>query len=62
MTEEEIKHEETLAKIKSRSEAFNRSPIIFTLWDWVTTLMHVTFWIGFWFLIAQCSCEGCITK
>lgn len=53
-------HEKRLAVIQSRKDAFARSPFWFTVWDWSTRLLNVAFWLGFWSLIAQCTCRGCI--
>jgi hypothetical protein len=53
-------HEETLAKIQSRKEAFARSPFWFTFWDVLTKVVHVAFWLCFWSIVAQCTCSGCI--
>lgn len=53
-------HEKKLAIIESRKAAFTRSPSWFTFWDVGTSLVKVCFWIAFWSIIAQCTCDGCI--
>jgi hypothetical protein len=53
MTEEERDHEKTLAKIKARSDAFNRSPFGFTLWDISTTVVNALAFIAVLFILAQ---------
>ena len=53
-------HEQVLAKIKSRSEAFAEHPVWFTLWDTLNTVLRVCFWLTFWSIVAQCICSGCI--
>lgn len=54
------KHEDTLARIKSRADAFAHSPFWFTFWDVSRKLLNVAFWLGFWSLITQCTCGGCV--
>jgi hypothetical protein len=46
--------------IKCRAKAFDRSPFWFTLWDVTTEIVKIAFWLGFWSIIAQCTCSGCI--
>lgn len=53
-------HEDTLARIKSRSDAFALSPFWLTAWDILARLLKIMFWLGFWSIIAQCTCSGCI--
>lgn len=60
--EEQRKHEQALATIKARNEGFLKSPFWFTVWDISTTILNITFWIVFWFLIVSCTCNGCILK
>lgn len=55
-------HEKEMARIESRKAAFARSPFWFTVWYSITTLLNVACWLGFWFLLANCTCSGCITK
>ncbi len=60
---EEIRdHEKKLAIIEARKIAFARSPFWFTVWDWGAKIIGTALWLGFWFLLAQCTCDGCITK
>jgi hypothetical protein len=54
-------HVETMARIASRKEAFAKNPAWFTIWDIFKTVLNVAFWLSFWFIVAQCSCDGCIT-
>lgn len=53
-------HEEMLARIKSRAEAYARSPFWFTVWDLTIYLLKCLFWLGFWSLVTQCTCGGCV--
>jgi hypothetical protein len=53
-------HEQRLVVIKSRAEAFAKSPVWFTVWDLTGTILKIIFWLGFWSIIAQCECSGCI--
>lgn len=60
--DDQREHEQKLAKIAARQAAFERSPFWFTVWDWTTGFLQVVFWFGFWLIVAQCTCDGCITK
>jgi len=58
--EKENELQKTLAKIESRKASFARSPFWFTVWDISWNLLNVVFWLGFWFLVANCECKGCM--
>ena len=51
---------EKMAIIQARQEAFTRSPFWFTVWDFGRIILNVAFRLGFWAMIAQCTCSGCI--
>jgi hypothetical protein len=51
---------EKLAIIEARKEAFSRSPLWFTVWDITKAIINVVLWLGMFFILAQCSCDGCI--
>jgi hypothetical protein len=53
-------HEDTMARVKARAEAFARSPFWFTLWDISHKCLSVVFWLLFWSLVTQCTCGGCV--
>lgn len=55
-------HEKNQAIIKARAAAFERSPFWFTLWDITHFTIKCLFWLGFWAMVAQCSCDGCVWK
>lgn len=59
--EQEIEHQQEMARIESRKAAFLRTPFCFTIWDIMQKLLSVVFWLCFWALIAQCHCQ-CIIK
>jgi hypothetical protein len=58
--EEKQDHEKTMAGIASRKAAFDKSPFWFTVWDVSVRLLNIAFWLGFWSLVTQCTCSGCI--
>ena len=58
--EESFEEKEKLAGIQSRKEAFNRSPVWFTIWGCTSTILNIIFWIVFWSLVVQCTCDGCV--
>ena len=49
-----------LAKIEARKAAFEKSPVIFTIWDITTSFLQVICYVLIFALFAQCSCDGCI--
>lgn len=53
--------QEKLAIIEARKAAFQKSPIMFTIWDMLSTSLNGIIWLGFCFLVANCMCSGCIT-
>ena len=55
--EERQKHEKNLAIIEARKQAFQKSPFWFTLWDTLRSILNISFWLCFWLIVAQCSCE-----
>ena len=58
--EKEREHQEKMARMAHRRSAFEKSPFWFTLWDVTVRTLEVVLWLGFWLLVAQCSCDGCI--
>jgi hypothetical protein len=56
-TDEQRDHEQTLAKIQARKEAFALSPFWFTVWDTAMKVLHIAFWLCFWGLVVQCNCK-----
>jgi hypothetical protein len=58
--EDKDEHEKDMAKITTRKEAFAQSPVWFTLWDWGREFIEAVCWVLVIFLMAQCSCDGCI--
>ena len=58
--DEQRQHEIKIATIKVRAEAFAASPIWFTAWDITGDVIRAVFWIAFWSVVAQCTCDGCV--
>ena len=61
MTESDRQNEEKLKKIEARKAAFEKSPFWFTVWDLSSKILEALFWLAFWSLIVQCSCD-CVWK
>lgn len=55
-------HEDSMARIKSRADAFARSPFWFTFWDVTITFLRVGGQVAALMLLAQCSCDGCVWR
>ena len=60
MSDNQREHEQKIAKIEARKAAFIQSPIWFTIWDSVTSIIEAVCICGVVALLAQCSCKGCI--
>lgn len=59
---DETKHEETMAGIESRRIAYDKNPWAFTVWYVLCKAIGAIIWISIFFLMAQCSCDGCMIK
>lgn len=60
MTDGQREHEIKLAQIESRKAAFAKSPFWYAVCSVFKGLLATVFWLGFWSIIAQCTCDGCI--
>lgn len=60
INEKLCEHQKDMANIKTRSDAYLKNPWAFTIWDITKKMFEVIFWLGVWFIIAQCSCDGCM--
>ena len=50
---------ETLAKIEARKVAFDKDPLMFTIWDTLNTILNVWLCVAFLFRVTNCTCNGC---
>jgi len=58
--ETQMEHEYKLKVVDARKEAFKQDPVRFTIWDISIKSIDCLFWLGVIFLVAQCSCGGCM--
>lgn len=60
MSEDQNEHELKMARIRRSEAIFAGHPRWYTIWDVATDILRIAFWLGFWAIVAQCSCNGCI--
>lgn len=52
--------EKEIAIVRARAQAFEKSPLIFTLWDILQVGLRLGAQIAALALMAQCICDGCV--
>lgn len=60
MQNEEQERLEDRRKAAGNMAAFNRSPGWFTLLRITQKMLKVVLWLGFFAIVAQCTCNGCV--
>ena len=60
MQNEEQGRLEDRRKAAGNMAAFNRSPGWFTLLRITQKMLKVVLWLGFFAIVAQCACNGCV--